>query len=101
MPLTFLIMFASAHLENLDLFVATLCNDRCLNLSTFDQWGTEANGFTFTDGKNLIESDFGSDVSRYLFYFIFFANDTSMLCRKCRISGVQSATISRICRNAF
>ena len=79
MPLTFLIMFASTHLENLDLFVATLCHDRCLNLSTFDQWGTEANGFTFTDGKNLIESDFGSNVSRYLFYFIFFTRDNLIL----------------------
>ena len=79
MSLAFLIMFAPAHLENLDLFMTTLRHNRCLNLSTFNQWRTEANGFAFADGQNLVKSDFGSNVSRYLFYFIFFSCDNLVL----------------------
>ena len=79
MSLTFLIMFTPAHLENLDLFMTALRHNRCLNLSTFDQWGTETNGLAFAYGQNLVKSDLGSNVSRYLFYFIFFACDNLVL----------------------
>ena len=58
MALTLLVMFATAHLENLDLVVATLCYNRSLNLGTVNQWSAEANGFAFAYCQNLIESDF-------------------------------------------
>ena len=99
MTLTLLVMFATAHLENLDLVVATLCYNRSLNLGTVNQWSAEANGFAFAYCQNLIESDFGTNVCRYLFYFIFFACDNFVLFAAGFYDRVHGNSINKCVKN--
>src|ERR1035437_11137049 len=79
MALVFLVMLATAHLENLDLVVATMRQYRSQHRNTFDQWRTKSNGVTRAHCEHLIDSDFGANVCRYLFYFEFFASDNFIL----------------------
>src|SRR4051812_23014635 len=79
MALTLLVVLATAHLENFDLIVATVRHYRSLDLGTFDQRCTKFNGVTSAHCEHLIESDFGTNVSRYLFYFEFFASSNLVL----------------------
>jgi hypothetical protein len=53
--------------------VATVRHYRSLDLGTFNQRRTKLDGVTGAHCEHLVKSDFGSNVSRYLFYFEFFA----------------------------
>src|SRR3990167_7529317 len=79
MALVFLVMLTTAHLENFDLIVATVRQYRSQHRCTFDQWRTKLNGVARANREYLIESDFGANVCRYLFYFEFFASDNFIL----------------------
>jgi len=79
MALVFLVVLTTAHLENLDLIVTTMGDNRSQNRGTFNQWRTKLNGVTSTHCEYLIKGDFGSNVCRYLFYFEFFASDNFIL----------------------
>ncbi|MEN3365390.1 MAG: hypothetical protein V7606_2664, partial [Burkholderiales bacterium] len=74
MALTLLVVLTTAHLENLDLIVATVRQYRSLDLGTINQRRTKFNGVTSAHCEHLIKGDFGTNVSRYLFYFEFFAS---------------------------
>ena len=79
MALVLLVMLTAAHLEDLDLVVATMRQHRGKDRRTFNQGCTKPNGVTGAQCEHLIESDFGSNVCRYLFYFEFFASDNFIL----------------------
>lgn len=72
-------MLATAHLENLHLGVTTLGDNGSLDGSPTDQRRTELNRFALAYGENLVDGDFSANVSRYLFYFKFFASSNLIL----------------------
>lgn len=79
MALTLLVVLATTHLEDADLVMATLCYHSSQHRSTCDQRRTELHGFACAHCEHLIQSDFGANVSRYLFYFEFFASSNFVL----------------------
>ena len=54
-------------------------HNRSQDRSTFDQRRTKLDGVASAHCEDLVESDFGSNVCRYLFYFEFFASDNFIL----------------------
>ena len=49
------------------------------HLGTLNQRRTKFNGFASAHCEHLIQSDFGADVCRYLFYFQFFTSSNFVL----------------------
>ncbi|KQW91688.1 hypothetical protein ASC94_18165 [Massilia sp. Root418] len=79
MALMLLVVLTTTHLEDLDLVVTTLGNYFHLNRCTRDEWRAKLDGFAFAYCEYLIDGEFGTNVSRYLFYFEFFASDNFIL----------------------
>src|ERR1700712_1528081 len=79
MALVLLVVLTTTHLENLHFIVTTVCHNRNDNRCTFDQWRTKLDGVARTYCEYLIDGNFGTNVSRYLFYFKFFASDNFVL----------------------
>ncbi|KQV49903.1 hypothetical protein ASC93_10220 [Massilia sp. Root335] len=79
MALTLLVVLTTTHLENAHFVVTTVRHNSHANRSTFHQRSTKFDALALADGENLIDSEFGTNVCRYLFYFEFFASDNFIL----------------------
>ncbi len=79
MTLVLLVVLAAAHLEDLDLLVATLGQNRGLDTCTSNQRRADFHGIAFANHQDLVERDFSANVCRYLFYFDFFASGNTIL----------------------
>src|SRR5690606_1056160 len=79
MALTFAVVLASAHLEDVDLVVATVRKNRSLDRSARNEGCANFELVALADGENLVQIDFLPNVCRYLFYFEFFASDNAIL----------------------
>ena len=77
--LTLLIVLATAHLEDLDLVVAALRKNRCLDHGAGDEGRANFQLVAFAHGQHLVQGDFLPNVSRYLFYLEFFASGNAIL----------------------
>src|SRR5690606_766779 len=76
---TLLVVLATAHLEDTDLVVTTVGNHGGRDCGARNQRRADFHGLALADHENLVDSDFGTHVSRYLFYFEFFAGDDTVL----------------------
>src|SRR3990167_9221195 len=79
MALMLLVVLAAAHLENGDLGMAALSDHFRGDFGTGKHGGTDLDRFALADHEYLIESDFSAYISRYLFYFEFFASCNAIL----------------------
>jgi hypothetical protein len=79
MALTLLVVLTTTHLEDTHFVVATLRNNSHANRSTFHQRSTKLDALALAYCENLIDSEFGTNVCRYLFDFEFFASDNFIL----------------------
>ena len=79
MPLMFLVMLATAHLENFDFVMTTVRNHGRLDGDPNHQRGADFHTFAFAYEKDLIECDFCANVCRYLFYFKFLTSGNTIL----------------------
>jgi hypothetical protein len=79
MALTLLVVLTTAHLEDTDLVVTTMRNHFHQHRCTFDQRSTKLDAVARANGEDLIDREFGTNVSRYLFYFKFFTSDNFVL----------------------
>ncbi len=79
MALTLLVVLTTTHLEDTHFVVATVRNNFHQDRGTFDQRSTKLDAIARAERENLIDGEFGTNVSRYLFYFEFFASDNFVL----------------------
>src|SRR5699024_3255397 len=79
MALVTAIALASAQLEHLDLLVADLRKNSCLDLCTIDKRVANLYGLPFANRQHLVQRDFLPNVSRYLFYLEFLASGYAIL----------------------
>jgi len=77
--LVLLVVLTATHLENGDLGMAALGNHFSRDGSASNERGTDLDRFAFADHEHLVKSDFSAYISRYLFYFKFFASDNAIL----------------------
>jgi octaprenyl-diphosphate synthase len=79
MALMLLIVLATAHLENFDLGMTTLSDHFGRNGSSGNEGGADLDRLALANHQNLVKRDFSAYISRYLFYFDFFASDNAIL----------------------
>jgi len=79
MALTLLVVLTTTHLEDTYLVVTTLGDYFHQNRCTCNQRSTKLDAVARANGENLVDSDFGTNVSRQLFYFNFFASSNFVL----------------------
>jgi hypothetical protein len=79
MALTLLVVLATAHLEDLHLVVTTLGDNGSLDGSPAHQRRTKFDLVASAHCEHLVQRDFCANVSRYLFYFKFFASSNLVL----------------------
>ena len=79
MPLTLLVVLATAHLENADFVAAAMRNNRRSDLGAVNQRCADLDVVAFGNHKHLIQHDFAANVRGDLFYFKFFAGDDTIL----------------------
>ncbi len=79
MTLMLLVVLATAHLEDANLFAATVSNNGGLDSGAGYQRGANHNLFTVSDHQHFFKYDLAVDVCRYLFYFEFLTNDNLVL----------------------
>ena len=79
MALTLLVVLTTAHLEDLHLVVTTLGDNGSFDGSPAHQRRTKLDLVACAHCEHLVERDFSANVSRYLFYFQFFASSNLVL----------------------
>src|SRR5690606_38205732 len=79
MALTLLVVLATAHLENADLVVTAVGHHGGRDRGTRNHRRADFHGLAFADHEDLVDGDLGTHVSRYLFYFEFFAGSDAIL----------------------
>ena len=79
MTLPFLVVLATAHLEDADLVVLAVCQYRDTHCCAGHQGRTHFQFSAVADGQNLVEYDFLAYVRSNLFYFNFFTSSNSVL----------------------
>ena len=79
MPLAFLIVLATAHLEDAHFVVQTVCHNRGIYSGAGHQGRTNLDFSAVSDGQNLVNHDFLAYVRSNLFYFNFFASSNFVL----------------------
>src|SRR4051794_9813448 len=77
--LVLLVVLAPPHLEDLDLVVPALREDRCRHRGARHEWLTEADAIAIADHEHLIDDHFRAHVRRYLFYLELFAGGNFVL----------------------
>jgi len=79
MPLTLLVMLATAHLEDADLVMLAMGQDCGCDCCAGYQGGTDPDVCAVSDGKNLIDDNLLAYIRSNLFYFNFFAGSNTIL----------------------
>src|SRR3569623_843853 len=79
MTLALLIVLATAHLEDADLVVLAVCDDRRRDSCTRHQGGADVVLVAVDDGQHLVDHDLLADVRSNLFYFDLFAGSNALL----------------------
>jgi octaprenyl-diphosphate synthase len=79
MPLTFLIVLATAHFKNANLVVFAMCHHRDTHRCTGHQGRADLQFCAAADCQNLIKHNLLANVRSNLFYFNFFACSNSVL----------------------
>lgn len=79
MTLVFLVVLATTHLEDADLFATTMGNNGGLHGGAGNQRGANNNLFTVSNHQHFFKYDLAVDVCRYLFYFEFFTDGNLVL----------------------
>jgi len=79
MALVLLVVLTTTHFEDAHFVVTTLGNHFHQNLCTFNQRSTKLDAVACAHCEHLIDGEFGTNVSRYLFYFEFFASSNFVL----------------------
>jgi hypothetical protein len=77
--LTFLIVLATAHLEDVHFVVLAMRQHCGCDCGAGHQGRADLEFSAGTDGQNLINHDFLANVRSNLFYFNFFASDNTIL----------------------
>ncbi|KRI01563.1 hypothetical protein AO057_00305 [Curvibacter sp. PAE-UM] len=78
-PLTFLIVLATAHLEDANLVVLAVSHDRGFDSRAGHQGCTDLEFSAVADCQNLVDDDLLAYVRSNLFYFNFFASSNTIL----------------------
>ena len=79
MPLTLLIVLATAHFENADLVVFTMCQHRDTDSCAGHQGRANLQLCAAADCQNLVKHNLLANVRSNLFYLNFFASSNSVL----------------------
>ena len=79
MALTFLVMLATAHLEDADFVVLAMRHDCDTHCCAGHQGRTNLDISAVSDGQHLVNHDFLAYVRSNLFYFNFFASSNTIL----------------------
>ena len=79
MTLTFLIMLATAHFENVHFVVLAVCEHFGYYCCAGHQGSSHGQGFAITNGQHLIDGDLFTFVRSNLFYLDFVASGNAIL----------------------